>query len=601
MKKPKNNKRKKQKLKIDFKYNWKIFWSFLKKYKLMLAVVIFLVLIHEIKQIVDKFLFKVVIDKGTEFTAGNLAASAFAGILIIIAVIFLVIMIINVLNNWFQIHIINRLENKLMVDLKTRFFNHLVDLDHEFHATHKTGSLISRLKRGANAMEGMVDILAFNFAPLTLQVIVALASIIYFDWVSAVVLFTTMVVFISFSVIMQKAQEESRVIANKTEDIEKGNVGDIFTNIDSIKYFGKEKLIKNKYKKLSNNTKKAFLKTWDYHRWFSAGQSLILALGTFFVMLFPLLKFLNGEITIGTITFIYTVYWGLIGPMFSFVHGIRHYYRVMADFQELFQYKKIEKDIKDKPRAKSINITHGNIEFNNVDFKYGKRKIFSRFNLKIPKDKKVALVGHSGCGKTTLVKILYRMYDIEKGQILIDNNDIKDVKQESLREEMSIVPQECILFDDTIYNNVAFSNPKATKKEVFKAMKFAQLDKIIKDFPNKENTIVGERGVKLSGGEKQRVSIARAILADKKILVLDEATSALDSETEHEIQRDLEKLMIGRTSIIIAHRLSTIMHADKIIVLKKGKIIEAGRHSELIRQNGEYKHLWNLQKGGYIK
>jgi len=236
-----------------------------------------------------------------------------------------------------------------------------------------------------------------------------------------------------------------------------------------------------------------------------------------------------------------------------------------------------------------------------MDFKYHKRKIFNKFNLKIPANKKVAFVGHSGCGKTTLVKLLYRFYDIENGQILIDNKDIRDVKQESLREEMSMVPQEAVLFDDTIYNNVAFSNPKASKQEVLRAMRFAQLDKVVKDFPDKEKTIVGERGVKLSGGEKQRVSIARAILANKKILVLDEATSSLDSETEHEIQRDLEKLMQGRTSIIIAHRLSTIMHADMIIVLQKGKIVQTGTHRQLITKSGEYKKLWNLQKGGYIK
>jgi ABC-type multidrug transport system fused ATPase/permease subunit len=186
-------------------------------------------------------------------------------------------------------------------------------------------------------------------------------------------------------------------------------------------------------------------------------------------------------------------------------------------------------------------------------------------------------------------------------KILIDGEDIVDFKQESLRNSMSIVPQECFLFDDSIWNNIRFSNPGASREDVWRAIRFAQLDKIIDEMPNKEKTIVGERGVKLSGGEKQRVSIARALLTDKKILVLDEATSALDSETEHEIQRDLSRLMEGRTSIIIAHRLSTIMHADKIVVMKKGKIVQMGTHRQLINQRGEYKKLWNLQKGGYIK
>jgi len=190
---------------------------------------------------------------------------------------------------------------------------------------------------------------------------------------------------------------------------------------------------------------------------------------------------------------------------------------------------------------------------------------------------------------------------VDKGGIFIDGENIRNFKQESLRSELSIVPQECVLFDDTIFNNIRFSKPTASRQEVMNAIKFAQLDRIIKLFQNNENTIVGERGVKLSGGEKQRVSIARAILANKKILVLDEATSSLDSETEYEIQKDLKKLLEGRTSIIIAHRLSTIMNADKIVVLKAGKIDQIGKHNDLIRQPGEYKRLWNLQKGGYIK
>jgi ATP-binding cassette subfamily B protein len=351
---------------------------------------------------------------------------------------------------------------------------------------------------------------------------------------------------------------------------------------------------------LSEKTRAALLKNFDYYRTTSAIQSLILGTGTFFLIFFSIKGFLDGKITLGTLGFIYTAYYSLLGPLFGFVHGIRNISRSMADFQELFEYGKIESSIKDEPNAKKLKIETGEIEFDNITFNYGKRKIFRDFSLKIPKNKKVALVGHSGSGKTTLVKLLYRLYDVNKGSIKIDGKDIRKVKQNSVREEMSIVPQECVLFDDSVYNNILFSNPKATRKEVMDAIKFSQLDKIIAKFPNKEETIVGERGVKLSGGEKQRVSIARAILADKKILVLDEATSSLDSETEHEIQRDLARLMEGRTSVIIAHRLSTIMHADMIVVLKEGKIVQQGKHYQLINQPGEYRKLWNLQKGGYL-
>lgn len=272
----------------------------------------------------------------------------------------------------------------------------------------------------------------------------------------------------------------------------------------------------------------------------------------------------------------------------------------MSEFESLFKYGKIDQEVKDAPNAKRIRIKEGKIDFRDVTFAYKNRKILDKFTLEVPKNKKVALVGPSGAGKSTIVKLLYRFYEPNQGSILIDGKDIRRFKQEPLRGELSIVPQECVLFDDSIYNNIAFSNPKANRKEVFRAIKFAQLDKIIKKFSNKEHTIVGERGVKLSGGEKQRVSIARAILANKKILVLDEATSSLDSETEHEIQRDLFKLMEGRTSIIIAHRLSTIMRADIIIVIDKGRIVQKGTHDDLIKKDGLYKKLWELQKGGYI-
>jgi ATP-binding cassette subfamily B protein len=355
-----------------------------------------------------------------------------------------------------------------------------------------------------------------------------------------------------------------------------------------------------KFLKLIKKSRVANVHNWDIYRWTDAGQAFILTTGTVIVLYFAIVGFLDRAISIGSLMFIISTYWGMIGPMFSFMHGVRGFYQAMADFDVLFQYAKIENEVKDLSNAKNYKIEHGDVEFKNIVFGYNeKRRIFNKLSLKVPRHKKVALVGHSGCGKSTLIKLLYRLYDIQGGEILVDGRDIKEYRKEWLRSEMSIVPQECALFDDTIYNNIAFSKPNATRKEVIKAMKFAQLDRIVKNFPDGYKTIVGERGVKLSGGEKQRVSIARAILANKKILVLDEATSSLDSQTEHEIQRDLEKLMKGRTSIIIAHRLSTIMKADFIVVMNKGKIVEIDTHDELVSKKGHYSKLWDLQKGGY--
>jgi ATP-binding cassette subfamily B protein len=351
---------------------------------------------------------------------------------------------------------------------------------------------------------------------------------------------------------------------------------------------------------LTGETKRALKRFWNYFRWLDGGQNFILWSGTFLLLYFSIKSYLLGNITLGTIVLIYTVYGGLFGQIYGFMHGVRNYYRAMTDFHDLFQYGKIEQEVKDKEDARTVEINNGAVEFKDIGFKYQKKRLFKNFNLRVAPGEKVALVGHSGSGKTTLVKLLYRLYDPDTGTIMIDGTDIKDMKQEWLRSELSIVPQECILFDDTIYNNILFSNPRASRADVLRAIKFAQLDKTIKNFPYKEKTVVGERGVKLSGGEKQRVSIARAILANKRIIVLDEATSSLDSQTEHDIQRDLERLLEGRTAIIIAHRLSTIMKADKIVVLDKGEIVQIGTHHQLIKQQGQYRQLWNLQKGGYI-
>jgi len=589
--------------KIDFKNNLKQYLRIAAPYKWLFIFIIFLVLIYEGLHVVEKYLFKIILDRGGEFILGSFLSEELVKILFIIAGIFILISIIKIFIHWFRIGTLNRIETSMIFDLKRKFFNHIIQLSHSFHTSHKTGSLISRLNRGGNATERISDFIVFNVAPLVLQIILVGASIIYFDLASAIVILITSVIFVIFGLYVTNLQKQAQILANDAEDIEKGTIADIFTNIDSVKYFGKENFVNKKYEELSDDTRKKLIKLWGYHKLFSSGESIILAIGTFFVVYFPLLKFLDGALSIGTLAFIYTTYGGLIGPLFGFVHGIRGFFISLGDFDELFTYDKIKNEIEDKPNALKLKIKFGGVKFDNISFIYPNKrsKAIDDLNLDIKPNEKIALVGRSGCGKTTLVKLLYRFYDVNSGSINIDGKDILSFKQESLRSELSIVPQEAILFDDTIYNNILFSNPTAPRTEALKAIKFAQLDRLIEELPQKENTIVGERGVKLSGGERQRVSIARAILANKKILVLDEATSALDSETEHEIQRDLERLMKGRTSIIIAHRLSTIMKADRIVVMERGKIVQMGRHFDLIRQEGHYKKLWNLQKGGYLR
>ncbi len=586
---------------INFRRNFRIYFSIIKHYKWYGLGLIFVIFFIQSVIVLEQYLFKVFIDKGTLFTNGTLPKEEFIHTLTLVAIIFITVHIIAIILKWIGVYLSSIFSASTMKELKERYFNHIMHLDHNFHVTHKTGSLISKLVRAGGAIEKLSDTFEFNFLPLIFQVGAVFFTLLYLDKQAGFILLGTMIAFITYSFIIQRKQESANIESNRADDYEKANIADFLTNIDSIKYFGKENFVSKRFEKITTRSRDAILKYWGYFRWMESGQRLILQTGTFFIILLPMLKFLNKEITLGTIAFIYTTYILMTGQLHSFVSGIRALYRSMADLQPLFAYGEIENAIKDKQGAQKLNIKHGEITFDHVGFKYHQRAIFKDFDLHIKKNEKIALVGHSGSGKSTLIKLLYRFYDVNQGAILIDGRDIREFKQESLRSELSIVPQECVLFDDTIYNNIAFSRPNARPEEVWRAIRLAQLNDLIKQLPLKENTVVGERGVKLSGGEKQRVSIARALLADKKILVLDEATSSLDSETEHEIQKALQTLMKGRTTIIIAHRLSTIMHADKIIVMKQGTIVQQGPHKQLIKQEGEYQKLWKLQKGGYIQ
>lgn len=590
-----------QKRRAPIKLNLAIYWSFLKPYThffvLALAAIFMISVIH----VVERYLFKHAIDGSTQFGEGILTSSVFLHLLVVVAAFYLFLLLIKAVMNWLQFYFLHILESKIILDVKHFYFTHLVYLSHKFHTTHKSGSLIARLIRGGRAVETMTDVLAFNIAPLVFELVVVSYALFGVDKRNLLIIFLTVLTFIVYGSFIHRYQRRHHTEANMLEDKEKAYISDVFTNVDSIKYFGKEKSITSRFHAFALKTKDAFFRTWNFSQWEYAGQNIIVGLGTFFLLFLSFRSFLRGEITVGTLVFVYTTYNSLLGPLYGFMGGIRNFHRSIVDFDDLFQYGTLSNDIVDKRHASHLNIRQGTVDFKQVHFKYHKAHVLQDFTLHVKSHEKVALVGHSGSGKSTVIKLLYRLYDVDQGAIFIDGKNIKDVQQESLRSALSIVPQECVLFDDTIYNNIAFSNPRASKREVWQAIRFAQLDKPIALFADKEQTVVGERGVKLSGGEKQRVSLARALLANKKILILDEATSSLDSQTEHDIQQDLKQLMKGRTVLIIAHRLSTIMHADKIVVLDKGKIIQLGTHEQLIRQQGKYRTLWRLQQGGYIK
>lgn len=585
---------------IDFRYNFKVYFGFLKKYK---GTCVFLVSLAFVIQTLDlalNYTFKLIVDHATPFLHHQADRGDLDAFLPKAFVVLLAIPVARGLGRWQYLGSINRLESKLIADIKRHFFGHLLFLSHGFHSSHKTGSLISRLIRGSGSVENMTDVIIFQFVPVLFQLGLAGASIFYFTRPVGFAVLATVAAYLAFSLFVTGRQQRANALYNNMSDIEKANISDVFTNIEPIKYFAKEEDVRGRFFELSEKTRELQLGFWDQYKWLEGGQLFLVGFGAFAVVALSLPGLLSGAMTVGTFVFLFATYGTLMQPLSSFIMGVRNMVRAIADFEDLFQYGKLENEIKDKPGAKPLRLAKGAIEFKELTFTYRKKPVLSGFTLKVPAHKRVAVVGPSGAGKTTLIRLLYRLYDVERGDIRLDGQGIREVTQESLRDSLSMVPQECILFDDSIYNNIAFSDPGASRKEVFAAIRFAQLENFIEGLPSKENTIVGERGVKLSGGEKQRVSIARALLADKKILVLDEATSSLDSQTEHEIQKGLKGLMKGRTCILIAHRLSTIMGADIIVVLDKGKVVQQGSHRELIKEQGLYRKLWNLQKGGYI-
>ena len=586
--------------KVNFRDNFAYYLTIAKPYFFLFLIIIAILAIQSSIEVGHSYILKILIDSATSFSILEITQNEFISLILLLAGIYFVSVLSLAVLKYFRLIFLNELEVKLMFDVKKDIFDHLLSLSHSFHTTHRTGSLISKLLRSSKSIESLTDFFTYHGTPLVLKLLISIIVISMFDLFSAGIILLVAVTFIGYSVMILGKQQKANLERNNTEDIEKGFISDVFMNIETIKHFGKEKRISDLFSSVAKKTYYAYLKFWDFYAITEAGFALILGLGTIALMYATLSRFMIGEMSVGSIAFIYASYTALVFPLFEFMWGVRRTYEAMSDMQAIVDYKKIKNEVADEKNAKAIKVTKGNVEFENINFNYGRKDVLKNFSLKINPKEKIALVGKSGAGKTTIVKLLYRLYDPKTGVVKIDGKNVKKVTQESLRSELSIVPQECILFNDTIYNNVIFSKPSATKKEVVRALKIAQLYDFVKSLPEKESTIVGERGIKLSGGEKQRLSIARAVLANKKILVLDEATSSLDSTTEYQIQEGLRKLMQGKTTIMIAHRLSTIMNADKIIVIEKGEIKQIGTHKELTEKQGIYQKLWKLQKEGTL-
>lgn len=484
-------------------------------------------------------------------------------------------------------------------DLKIKVFDKLHELDFEFHAEKRSGSIISMIRRGDGA-----------FWSFNIEIFRGLLRILV-DLIFISIVFTSLdtrlgaIILVSFLInligafIMIKKNVKSRSRLNDEEDKISGIIGDNLINYDTVNIFAQEEM---EQKRLRRQYKGWVDAVWSYANTF---RLIELWTGMLFLISIILIVYVGvdrlqaNDFTTGDFAITMTYSFSFFPRLGDLIFRFRELAKNYTDLEKYLNLLEEPINIKEIPNAQPLKVAEGKIEFRNIDFRYNEDEpILNGINLTIQPKETIAFVGKSGAGKTTLTKLLMRFYDPIKGEILIDNQDIKEVKKESLRSQISLVPQEALLFNNSIEFNMKYANPKASKEDVKEAARLAHLDTFIENLPKGYNTLVGERGIKLSGGQKQRLAIARAFIEDSPIIIFDEATSQLDSESEHTIQESFWKLAENKTTIIIAHRLSTIMKADRIIVLDSGRITEMGKHEELIsKKKGIYKSLWNLQTG----